>query len=312
MDNYSFLSNMDVSAAEHLYQQFIKDPRSVSDDWQRFFAGFEFARTSYDLDSKDGIPANFQKEFDVINLITAYRKNGHLFTKTNPVRERRKYVPTLDIENFNLNQADLGTVFQAGTLIGIGPASLSDIVSHLKATYCQSIGVEYMYIRRPEVLEWMQKKLETDRNQPRFSMEDKKAILRKLNQAVVFEQFLDRKFPGQKRFSLEGAEALIPALDVAVEVGSDLGIEEFVFGMAHRGRLNVMANIFNKTYKDIFTEFAGHDYEDADVEGDVKYHLGSTSFAKCDNGKEVKMNLCPNPHIWRLSAPWCRVSQGPR
>lgn len=295
MDKYSYLSNMDVSAAEHLYQQFIQDPKSVSDDWQRFFAGFEFARTSYDLDSKDGIPANFQKEFDVLNLITAYRKNGHLFTKTNPVRERRKYVPTLDIENFNLGSADLGTVFQAGSLIGIGPASLSVIVDHLKATYCQSIGVEYMYIRRPEVIEWMQRKLETNRNQPDFDRDSKKAILRKLNQAVVFEQFLDRKFPGQKRFSVEGAESLIPALDVAVEVGSDLGIEEFVFGMAHRGRLNVLANIFNKTYKDIFTEFAGHDYDEEDVEGDVKYHMGHTCFAKCDNGREVKMNLCPNP-----------------
>ncbi len=295
MDNYSYLSNMDVSAAEHLYQQFIQDPNSVSADWQRFFAGFEFARKSYDLDSSAGIPANFQKEFDVINLINAYRKNGHLFTKTNPVRERRRYSPTLDIENFNLNHADLGTVFQAGALIGIGPAKLSDIVEHLSATYCQSIGVEYMYIRRPDVIEWFQKKLEGNRSQPAFSIDDKKAILRKLNQAVVFEQFLDKKFPGQKRFSVEGAEALIPALDVAVETGSELGIQEFVMGMAHRGRLNVLANIFNKTYKDIFTEFAGKDYEDQDLEGDVKYHMGHTSFAKCDNGKEVKMNLCPNP-----------------
>jgi 2-oxoglutarate dehydrogenase E1 component len=295
MDNYSYLSNMDVSAAEHLYQQFIQDPNSVSADWQRFFAGFEFARKSYDLDNAVGIPSNFQKEFDVINLINAYRKNGHLFTKTNPVRERRRYSPTLDIENFNLNHADHGTVFQAGTLIGIGPAKLSDIVEHLSATYCQSIGVEYMYIRRPDVIEWFQKKLEGNRSQPAFSIDDKKAILRKLNQAVVFEQFLDKKFPGQKRFSVEGAEALIPALDVAVETGSTLGIQEFVMGMAHRGRLNVLANIFNKTYKDIFTEFAGKDYEDQDLEGDVKYHMGHTSYAKCDNGKEVKMNLCPNP-----------------
>jgi 2-oxoglutarate dehydrogenase E1 component len=295
MDNYSFLSNMDVSSAEHLYQQFLQDPTSVSADWQQFFAGFEFARTSFDLDNGQAIPANFQKEFDVINLINAYRKVGHLFTKTNPVRERRQYLPTLDIENFNLSKADLGTVFHAGSLIGIGPASLDKIISHLTATYCHSIGVEYMYIRRPEVIEWFQKKLETKRNQPDFSIDEKKAILGKLNQAVVFEQFLDKKFPGQKRFSVEGAEALIPALDVAVEVGSDLGIEEFVMGMAHRGRLNVLANIFNKTYKDIFTEFAGKDYEDQDLEGDVKYHMGFTSFAKCDNGKEVKMNLCPNP-----------------
>ncbi|MCF8256756.1 MAG: 2-oxoglutarate dehydrogenase E1 component [Flavobacteriales bacterium] len=307
MDNYSFLSNMDVSSAEHLYQQFLHDPNSVNTDWQQFFAGFEFARKSYDLDGAGDIPANFQKEFDVVNLINAYRKNGHLFTQTNPVRTRRQYTPTLDIVNFRLADSDLRTVFQAGALLGIGRATLEQIVAHLKATYCQSIGVEYMYIRRPEVIDWLQRKLEADRNQPRFTIDHKKVILTKLNQAVVFEQFLDKKFPGQKRFSLEGAEALIPALDVAVEVGSDLGIDEFVMGMAHRGRLNVMANTFKKTYKEIFSEFAGHDYEDADLEGDVKYHLGSTCISQCENGRKVKMDLCPNPSHLEAVGP---VAQG--
>lgn len=287
---------MDVSAVEHLYQSFKSDPESVSEDWRQFFAGFDFAQELYDQDDASfGIPANVKKEFDVINLIDAYRKNGHLFTRTNPVRERRKYTPTLAKENFDLNDDDLNTTFRAGTMIGIGPATLKDIIEHLEKTYCGSIGVEYMYIRTPEVLEWMQKMLESNRNQPNFSLEEKKQVLKKLSQAVLFEEFLGKKFTGQKRFSLEGAESLIPALDMVVEEGAVLGIEEFVMGMAHRGRLNVLANILNKTYKEIFSEFEGKDYEDADIEGDVKYHMGYTSYMTCDNGKKVKLNLCPNP-----------------
>lgn len=296
MDKFSYLSNMDVSTVEHLYQSYKSDPNSVAQDWQQFFAGFDFAEQLYDQqDASFGIPANVKKEFDVINLINAYRKSGHLFTKTNPVRARRKYSPTLDKENFELSDADLDITFRAGTMIGIGPAPLRQIIDHLEATYCQSIGVEYMYIRRPDVVEWMQKMLETDRNQPNFSLQEKTQVLKKLSQAVLFEEFLGKKFTGQKRFSLEGAESLIPALDMVVAEGSDLGIQEFVIGMAHRGRLNVLANILNKTYKQIFHEFEGKDYEDADIEGDVKYHMGYTSFTTCDNGKEVKMNLCPNP-----------------
>jgi 2-oxoglutarate dehydrogenase E1 component len=296
MDKFSYLSNMDVSTVEHLYQSYKSDPNSVAEDWQQFFAGFDFAEQLYSEDNVDfGIPANVKKEFDVINLINGYRKNGHLFTRTNPVRERRKYSPTLDKENFELSDADLDTTFRAGSMIGIGPATLRQIIEHLEKTYCESIGVEYMYMRRPEVIGWMQNLIESNKNQPNFSLEEKKQVLKKLSQAVLFEEFLGKKFTGQKRFSLEGAESLIPALDMVVEEGSELGIEEFVIGMAHRGRLNVLANILNKTYKQIFHEFEGKDYEDADIEGDVKYHMGYTSFMTCDNGKEVKMNLCPNP-----------------
>ncbi|MGB0916356.1 MAG: 2-oxoglutarate dehydrogenase E1 component [Flavobacteriales bacterium] len=304
MDKFSYLSNMDVSTVEHLYQSYKSDPKSVAEDWQQFFAGFDFAEQLYDQDDASfGIPANVKKEFDVINLINGYRKNGHLFTDTNPVRARRKYEPTLAIENFDLAEADLETTFRAGEMIGIGPATLKKIIEHLEDTYCKSIGVEYRYIRQPEIVSWLQERLEKNRNQPDFTVDEKKQVLRKLSEAVVFEQFLGKKFTGQKRFSLEGAESLIPAMDRAVEEGSQLGIEEFVIGMAHRGRLNVLANILNKTYKEIFSEFEGKDYEDADVEGDVKYHMGYTSYMTCDNGKEVKMNLCPNPSHLEAVAP---------
>ena len=293
MDKYSFLGAVHSNMIEMMYDQYIQNPDSVDEGWRSFFQGFDFAKEVYS--EEDEVPETFKKEFRVINLINAYRTRGHLFTKTNPVRERRKYTPTLAIEHFDLEEADLEIVFQAGSTVGIGPATLQEIITHLEQVYCQSIGVEYMYIRQPEEVEWIKNRLHQNNNTPKFNVDQKKHILHKLNQAVAFENFLHTKYVGQKRFSLEGAESLIPALDALIERGADLGVEEYVMGMAHRGRLNVLANIFNKTYKDIFTEFEGKEYEDALFDGDVKYHLGFTSEQACDNGKKVKMSLSPNP-----------------
>jgi 2-oxoglutarate dehydrogenase E1 component len=293
MDKFSFLGNADTSAIEDLFQQYLKDNNSVESDWKQFFAGFEFARSNYEESGQ--IPQSVKKEFNVINLINGYRSRGHLFTQTNPVRERRKYAPTLDIENFDLTTADLETVFHAGAEIGIGAAKLKDIIAHLNQTYCQSIGAEYMYIRTPEIIKWLQEKMESQKNIVKFSIDEKKVILNKLNQAVTFENFLHTKFVGQKRFSLEGAESTIPALDAVCEIGADMGIQDFVIGMAHRGRLNVLANILNKTYKDIFTEFEGRPSEDSVFDGDVKYHMGYSSDLKTNNGKQVHLSLTPNP-----------------
>ena len=292
MDNFSFLGGVHTTMIEEMYQNFTKDPKSIEEQWRHFFQGYDFAKQVY---SEDDIPLHFQKEFKVINLINAYRKSGHLFTKTNPVRERRKYKPTLDIKNFGLEESDLEIEFQAGTQVGIGPSTLDKIIDHLEKVYCQSIGIEYMYIRDPEEIEWIKNRLHQNSNTPKFQIEQKKHILHKLNQAVAFERFLHKKFVGQKRFSLEGAESLIPALDALIEYSSGLGVEEFVMGMAHRGRLNVLANIFNKTYKDIFSEFEGKVYDDDLISGDVKYHLGFTSMQKCNNGRNVKLSLSPNP-----------------
>ena len=292
MDKFTFLGAAHTSLIEDLYDKFLDDPNSIDIEWVNFFKGFDFAKTIY---SETEIPQHFQKEFKVINLIDAYRKRGHLFTKTNPVRERRKYHPTLEYTNFDLEKNDLDLVFQAGTQVGIGPAKLKNIISHLEKVYCQSIGVEYMYIRDPQEIEWIKQRLHNNSNTPKFNVNQKKHILHKLNQAVVFENFLHKKFVGQKRFSLEGAESLIPALDALVEHSASLGVKEFVMGMAHRGRLNVLANIFNKTYKEIFSEFEGKLYEDENIAGDVKYHLGFTSMQKCNNGSNIKLNLTPNP-----------------
>jgi 2-oxoglutarate dehydrogenase E1 component len=293
MDKVSYVGNADVNAIDHLYKMYQQDPESVDIGWKKFFEGFDFARTNYE----DGgeIPENFQKEFKVINLINGYRNRGHLFTKTNPVRERRKYTPTLDIENFGLEQSDLDSVFQAGEEVGIGAATLRDIIQHLKDTYCESIGIEYVYMRDPERIEWFKNKIEI-KNRPTFDKNRKINIFKKLNQASNFEAFLGKKFVGQKRFSIEGGEALIPALDTLVNKGSDLGVEYFVMGMAHRGRLNTLTNIFEKRPRDIFSEFEGKEFDSIDYfDGDVKYHQGFTSHVTLDNGKQIGVTLAPNP-----------------
>jgi 2-oxoglutarate dehydrogenase E1 component len=292
MDKFSFLGALHTGMIEEMYQNYLQNPKSISEEWSSFFQGFDFAKEVY---SEEDIPQIFQKEFKVINLIDAYRKSGHLFTQTNPVRERRQYSPTLDYKNFGLEESDLEVEFQAGEQVGIGASKLSDIIKHLDQVYCQSIGVEYMYVRDPKEIDWIKNRLHKNSNTPKFEAKQKKHILHKLNQAVAFENFLHKKFVGQKRFSLEGAESLIPALDALVEYSSDLGVEEFVMGMSHRGRLNVLANIFNKTYKEIFSEFEGELYEDDNISGDVKYHLGFTSIQKCSNGNNIKLNLTPNP-----------------
>ena len=293
LDRFSFLNSIDIDYIDELHQRYLVDKRLVEPSWRSFFDGYEFSKFNYQ--EVDEIPTNVLKEFRVINLINAYRSRGHLFTKTNPVRDRRKYHPTLEIKNFGLDQEDLLTVFQASEQVGLEPCSLNDIIIHLEATYCESIGIEYQYIRHPERVEWIRKNIEL-KNRPQFSKDQKKHILHKLNQATVFEQFLQKKFVGQKRFSIEGAESLIPALDVLIENGSNLGLKEFVVGMAHRGRLNVLANIFNKTYDKIFSEFEGKEYdEEVLFDGDVKYHLGITSEVVTDSGNNVKITLSPNP-----------------
>ncbi|MGZ3864428.1 MAG: 2-oxoglutarate dehydrogenase E1 component [Bacteroidia bacterium] len=294
MDKFSFIGTSDVNAIEGLFQQYSQDENSVDASWRDFFKGFEFARTSYNGEGAV-IPENISKEFKVITLINGYRQRGHLFTQTNPVRERRTYQPTLDIENFGLNEKDLETVFQAGNEIGIGPAKLKDIIAFLKQTYCGSIGVEFTFMREPQVLKWLQERMEKSKNTPAFSLEEKRVILKKLTQAVVFENYLATKFVGQKRFSLEGGEALIPAINSLMEHGVNMGIEDYIIGMPHRGRLNVLTNIMNKTYKDVFTEFEGRPSEDSLFDGDVKYHMGYSSDQISDSGKKVHVSLTPNP-----------------
>ena len=307
MDKYSFLNAAHTGYFAQLYDEYLQQPDSVEPSWRAFFQGFDFGMENSSggesADVSTEIPAHLQREFKVVQLIDAYRTRGHLFTKTNPVRDRRTYTPNLDIENYGLSKADLNEVFSAGETMGIGPSTLAKIIENLEQIYCASIGVEYMYIRDPEKVSWIQKRLNINNNHPSFSVDQKKHILKKLNQAVSFENFLHTKYVGQKRFSLEGGESLIPALDAVVEAAAEQGVEEFVMGMAHRGRLNTLTNIFGKSSRDIFSEFDGKDYEEVVFDGDVKYHLGWTSKRLTDTGKKINMNIAPNPsHLETVGA----------
>ena len=309
MDKYSFLNAAHTAYFADLYDQYLKNPDSVEPSWRAFFQGYDFGSENYGMEGEivEGvstqIPEQLQKEFQVVKLIDGYRNRGHLFTKTNPVRARRKYAPTLEIENFGLSKSDLQTTFSAGEIIGLGTATLQNIIDHLERIYCDSIGVEYMYIRKPEEIDWIQKKLNVNDNHGQFSSEQKKNILKKLNEAVSFENFLHTKYVGQKRFSLEGNESLIPALDAMIETAADYGVKEFVMGMAHRGRLSTLTNIFGKSAKDIFSEFDGKDYEEKVFDGDVKYHLGWTSDRETDSGKKINLSIAPNPsHLETVGA----------
>ncbi len=316
MDKYSFLNAASTAFFAELYERYLQSPDSVEPSWRAFFQGFDFGMES----AQEGdfiieqpseasttttvvIPQEVQKEFQVVRLIDSYRTRGHLFTRTNPVRERRKYSPSLAIESFGLEASDLNKTFSAGEIVGLGKTTLSQIITHLEKIYCESIGVEYMYIRGPEERQWIQDKLNANGNRTVFSAEEKKDILGKLNEAVSFESFLHTKYVGQKRFSLEGCEALIPALDHLLEKASDLGVKEFVMGMAHRGRLSTLTNIFGKSAKDIFSEFDGKDYEEDIFDGDVKYHMGWTGVRKSASGNEINMNIAPNPsHLETVGA----------
>ena len=303
MDKYSFLNAAHTAHFAQLYDQYLIDPDSVEPSWRAFFQGFDFGMESGADHADATVPEAVLKEFRVVKLIDGYRGSGHLFTRTNPVRERRKYSPTLAIENFGLTHEDLDTVFSAGDIVGIGPATLADIIVHLERIYCESIGLEYMFIRHPQRVNWIQKWINKNGNHPAFSADEKKHILKKLNEAVAFESFLHTKYVGQKRFSLEGGESLIPALDALIEGAAKEGVEEFVVGMAHRGRLNTLTNIFGKPAQDIFSEFDGKDYEEEVFDGDVKYHLGWTSKRRTDAGFQVNMNIAPNPsHLEAVNA----------
>ena len=317
MDRFSFLNAAHTDFFAQLYDQYVENPDSVEPSWRSFFQGFDFGMETYNGENpvqyaietvstpvdNSKISEQLQKEFKVIKLIEGYRTRGHLFTKTNPVRERRTFAPTLDLENFGLSNADLNTVFDAAKILYLAPCTLSAIIKHLELVYCQHIGIEYMYMRKPEVIQWIQDRIGINDNQPNFNIEQKNKILNKLNEAVSFENFLHTKYVGQKRFSLEGGESVIPALDALIERAAEKGVEQFVMGRAHRGRLNVLANIFGKSTQDIFGEFDGKDYDQEYFDGDVKYHLGLTADKITSSGKKININLAPNPsHLETVGA----------
>lgn len=318
MDANSYIANAHGDYLDNLYQSYKADPQSVDASWQKFFEGFDFAQqypedgmpqadgegvltTSASTNQAGAVRAvdtvAADKETQVRNLIHAYRSRGHLVAKTNPVRERKDRKARLSIADFGLSDADLDTKFKNGEVLGLGSeATLREIVAALQKVYTRTIGFEYMYIRDPQVLDWFREKVEKDSLSFNPGVEYKKRILKKLNEAVVFENFLHTKFLGQKRFSLEGGESTIPALDAIINKASELGVQEVMIGMAHRGRLNVLANIMGKTYEQIFSEFEGTAVPDLTMgDGDVKYHMGYSSEVEAEGGQKVNLKLAPNP-----------------
>lgn len=296
MDTRKELNFMDIGAIEELYKQYMENPESVDESFRFFFQGFDLATRHFPARPQEtkGDVGVSTKEIAVMNLITGYRRRGHLFTKTNPVRSRRQYSPTLDLDNFNLSESDLDKEFEAGKEIGIGRATLREIVEHLSETYCKSIGVEYRYMTKPEIVQWLQQKMESSRNQETLPNEKKLHILNSLIEASGFEDYMHRKYVGQKRFSLEGSEAIIPALDAIVSHGGSYDVNDIVIGMAHRGRLNVLTNIMKKPYSQVFRGFTAENYEEEIKYGDVKYHLGYNNTIDYE-GRKISVSLAPNP-----------------
>ena len=295
MDKYSYIANAHGNYLDELYKSYQENPESIDESWKKFFEGFEFAQQNYGA-SSNGQQVTTPKETAVRNLIYNYRSWAHLIADTNPVRERRPHLTKLELKDFELSEKDLDTEFEVGSEIGLGKATLRRIQEKLKNVYSGHIGFEYSHVRDSEIHEWFKNKVESEGEDINPSREEKQRIIAKLNEAVGFENFLHTKFLGQKRFSLEGGENMIPALDKIINKAAELDAEEVIIGMAHRGRLNVLANIMGKTYEQIFSEFEGNQEVDLTMgDGDVKYHLGYSSFMDTNAGKKMYVKLAPNP-----------------
>lgn len=321
MKDFSYITSSHPAYIENLYQDFRRNPDSVDPEMKKFFEGFDFAvsnvsvngngkhtgpatgkaevlipvETTETLTSNPLAKTDWMKEIRVYRLILGYRNKGHLIADTNPIRKRKDRHANLDLAFFGLSEADLDKTFQAGNLVGLGETTLRNILNHLKACYASHVGIEFKYISDQKQIDWLTNEVERKFVNP-LPIETQKRILEKLNQGVMFEKFLHTKYVGQKRFSLEGGETTIPALDTMIEIGAEHGVEEVVIGMAHRGRLNVLANILGKTYEQIFSEFEGTAKLDQTMgSGDVKYHMGFGSEVETKSGKKVHLKLMPNP-----------------
>ena len=305
MKDFSYITGASPAFVENLYRDFVINPDSIDPEYRKFFEGFDFAQSSGNFNGKNIAEktevktisdlSQLPKEFAVYNLILAYRKKGHLAANTNPIRPRKDRGANLEINYFGLDEADLNTEFESTNFAGLGRTTLRKLIEHLKKVYTNHVGIEYNSLINETRIEWLEKEIETTLLLP-LSIEKQRRILEKLNQGVMFEKFLHTKYVGQKRFSLEGGETTIAALDTILNTSADYGVQEVVIGMAHRGRLNILANIMGKTYEQIFSEFEGTARPDQTMgSGDVKYHMGFGSELKTENNKTIHLKLMPNP-----------------
>ncbi|MDB5223942.1 MAG: 2-oxoglutarate dehydrogenase component [Chitinophagaceae bacterium] len=314
MKDFSYITNSHPAYIENLYEDYVKNPETIDPDMRKFFEGFDFAVNSgiTNIKGSNGTALaetvaaksevspgdasiSWKKELGVYRMILGYRNKGHLVAKTNPIRQRKDRGANLDPAFFGFTEEDMDKNFQAGNLIGLGTTTLRNIIAHLQKCYADHVGIEFKYISDQKKIDWLTNEMEKNFSQP-VSLEKKKRILEKLNQGVMFEKFLHTKYIGQKRFSLEGGETTIAALDAIINTAADSDVQEMVIGMAHRGRLNILANIMGKTYEQIFSEFEGTAQLDQTMgSGDVKYHMGFGSEVTTTNGKSIHLKLMPNP-----------------
>lgn len=287
----SFTGNVSPGWLESQYLLWKRSPELVAHEWNLFFQGFELRGDT--LPEERHNREFILKSCGVQSLVHRYRTLGHLLACTDPLSPCKVEHPMLKLELFGLDESDLDTIFPVRKLYS--GQTLREIIKAMHDTYCRSIGVEFMHIQDPEQREWLINKMEPVRNSPPISMEEKLAILKKLQETAQFESFLHRKFLGQTRFSLEGGETLIPMLDRLVNNAAGLGVTDIILGTTHRGRLNIQANILHKPYQDIFAEFR----EDAETEfigdGDVKYHGSFSTDLSLSGGRKIHLALVPNP-----------------
>ena len=317
MKDFQYITSQHPAFIESMYQDFLKNPDSVDPEFKKFFEGFDFAVSNVVANGTgktvaaapavasmadklvtvdvDPIDTGWMREIRAYRMILGYRNKGHLLAKTNPIRTRKDRGANIELEFFGFTEADLDSTFHAGNLIGLGTTTLRNIYNHLEKTYANHIGIEFKYISDQTKIDWLTNEVEKKMLEP-LSLDKKKRILEKLNQGVMFEKFLHTKYVGQKRFSLEGGETTIAALDAIINTAADNDVQEVVIGMAHRGRLNVLANIMGKTYEQIFSEFEGTAKLDQTMgSGDVKYHMGYGSEVQTMNDKTIHLKLMPNP-----------------
>ncbi len=297
MATLEFINRVNADYVDALYHQYLEDPQSVDSTWQLFFAGFEAARgngaggAAVATRAGDG-----ERIVGIFDLVHSYRELGYLVADLDPLGHNPPFHPLLAPAQFGFTDADLKRTFQDPGFTGRDRATLEELLALLMATYCSTFAVEYMEISQKEQRSWLQDRMEPALNRPLLSADDRKYILSRLVAAEGFEHFLHTKFVGQKRFSLEGAESLIPLLDAMVEEAANDGAEELVLGMPHRGRLNVLAHTLRKPYEMILAEFLGTTLPSwAPGDGDVKYHLGYSRDFVTRSNRRIHLSLCSNP-----------------
>ncbi|HOZ76428.1 MAG TPA: 2-oxoglutarate dehydrogenase E1 component [Ferruginibacter sp.] len=302
MKDFQYITSSHPAYIDSLYQDYVKNPESIDADLRKFFDGFDFAVSNANGGAavaingqQPTVPTDWMKEIRAYRMILGYRNKGHLLAKTNPIRKRKDRGANIELDFYGLTEADLDATYNAGQLLGLGPTTLRNIQAHLEKCYATNVGIEFKYISDQKKIDFLTTAMEKEFQQP-LPLEKRRRILEKLNQGVMFEKFLHTKYIGQKRFSLEGGETTIAALDAIISMAANGGVEEVVIGMAHRGRLNVLANIMGKTYEQIFSEFEGTAKLDQTMgSGDVKYHMGYGSEVQTADGKTMHLKLMPNP-----------------